>query len=116
MNIGILEYDGNTRKQLMDIVSNECPKANVISWEREEELKKAVKDGTVYKILFLSLEKEAKDIISYSKRLQDRYPGRRRRLHLPLRMRLYRLQNRDPLRRVHGESQKYAFHAPDLPG
>ena len=31
MNIGILEYDGNIRNQLMEVISNECPKANVIS-------------------------------------------------------------------------------------
>ena len=72
MNIGILEYDENIRNQLMEAVSNECPKANVISWDKEEELKQSIKGGALYKILFLTLEKDAKDIISYSKRLQDR--------------------------------------------
>ena len=74
MNIGILEYDENIRNQLMEAVSNECPKANVISWDKEEELKQSIKGGALYKILFLTLEKDAKDIISYSKRLQDRNP------------------------------------------
>ena len=74
MNIGILEYDESIRNQLMEAVSNECPSANVISWDKEEELKKSVKSGAVYKILFLTLEKDAKSIISYSKRLQDRNP------------------------------------------
>ncbi len=74
MNIGILEYDESIRNQLMEAVSNECPNAKVISWDKEEELKQTIKSGAVFKILFLTLEKEAKNIINYSKRLQDRNP------------------------------------------
>ena len=74
MNIGILEYDHNITKQLMEVVSGECPQANIVTWDKEEELKKAIKGGAVYKILFLALEKDPIEIIGYSKRLQDLNP------------------------------------------
>lgn len=74
MNIGILEYNVAVRDQLMDVVGNECPKSNIITWDRAEDMKQSFKYGPVVKILFLSLEKEAKEIISYSKRLQDLNP------------------------------------------
>ena len=74
MNIGILEYDESIRSQLLEIVSNECPRAHVVTWEQEENLKASIREGAVYKILFLSLEKEAKEIIKYSKRLQEFVP------------------------------------------
>lgn len=74
MNIGILEYDSNISDQLVEIVSDECPHSNIKRWQKEEELKQSIKDETIYKILILSLEMNGKEIISYSKRLQDIYP------------------------------------------
>ncbi len=74
MNIGILEYDKNISEELMEVVSGECPQAKIKSWDKEEDLKKDIMAGAVYKILFLSLEKFPKDIIGYSKRLQDLQP------------------------------------------
>lgn len=74
MNVGILEYDDSIRNQLSELIQHECPRANVVTWDQEDDLKTAIKCGSVYKILFLSLEKEAKEIISYSKRLQELVP------------------------------------------
>lgn len=74
MNIGILEYDASIRTQLLEVLSGECPQANIKAWDEEEDLKQAIKGGAVYKILFLSLEKAPKEIIGYSKRLQDLSP------------------------------------------
>ena len=74
MNIGILEYDKNISRELKEIVSHECPQVNMVVWEREEEMKQSMTDGPVYKILFLSLEENPREIIAYSKRLQDLNP------------------------------------------
>lgn len=74
MHIGILEYNNEIKKQLLEVVGNECPNANIITWESSDELKQAVKKGPSYKILFLSLRKEAKEIISYTRRLQEINP------------------------------------------
>ena len=42
-------------------------------WERDSDLKEDISKGSLYKILFMSLEKNPMDIIEYSRRLQDLY-------------------------------------------
>lgn len=74
MNIGILEYDKTICAQLSEIINEEYPEVHIKVWEKEEELKRSIMEGSIYKILFLSLEKNPKEIIQYSKRLKDIHP------------------------------------------
>ena len=74
MNIGILEYDKKIAAQLEGIVLEHCPHGQVKIWTDSRDLKKEIKEGSVYKILFLSLEQHPNEIIDYAVRLQDHYP------------------------------------------
>lgn len=74
MNIGILEYDERVAYQLKEIINEECPRNHVTIWNQDSMLKEAVKEGCIYRVLFLSLEKASSEIIDYSCRLQELYP------------------------------------------
>ena len=74
MTIGILEYDKEIAYQLTEVISENCPHIQVKVWERDSSLKEDISNGSLYKILFLSLEKDPMDIIEYSRRLQDLHP------------------------------------------
>ncbi len=52
-----LEYDKTICAQLSDIINEEYPDVHIKVWEKEEELKRSIMEGSIYKILFLSLEK-----------------------------------------------------------
>ena len=73
MNIGILEYDKEIADQLTEVISESCPHFQVKVWEQDSNLKEDITGGCLYKILFLSLEKNPMEIIEYSRRLQELY-------------------------------------------
>lgn len=75
MNIGVLEYDKEIAYQLTGIIKESCPHIQVKLWGNSGELKEDISNGGMYRILFLSLEKEAMDIIEYSRRLQELHTG-----------------------------------------
>ncbi|MBQ9156119.1 MAG: response regulator transcription factor [Eubacterium sp.] len=74
MNIGILEYDKEVAYQLSNIAKDECLNAQVTLWEQTADMKEEISKECHYKIVFLSLEKDALDIIEYSRRLQEVNP------------------------------------------
>ena len=71
MNIGILEYDEKVAYQLKEIITDEYPRNQVKIWNTESDLKEDIMRGGNYKILFLSLEQRALEIIEYSSRLRE---------------------------------------------
>lgn len=75
MNIGVLEYDKEIAYQLTEIIRESCPHIQIKKWENSGELKEDISCGGMYKILFLSLEKDPLDIIEYSRRLQELHTG-----------------------------------------
>ena len=74
MNIGILEYDKEIAYQLTEVINENCPHMQVKVWEQGRSLKEDIRSGGLYKILFLSLERDPMEIIEYSRRLQDLHP------------------------------------------
>lgn len=74
MNIGILEYDKKIAQQLRTIIIEMYPHNQVMVWDQASRLKEDISGGCVCKILFLSLQKDSKGIIDYSKRLQELNP------------------------------------------
>ena len=74
MNIGILEYDKEIAYQLTEVINENCPHIQVKVWEHDSSLKEDISSGGLYKILFLSLERDPMEIIEYSRRLQDLHP------------------------------------------
>ena len=74
MNIGILEYDKEIAYQLTEVINENCPHMQVKVWEQGSSLKEDIRSGGLYKILFLSLERDPMEIIEYSRRLQDLHP------------------------------------------
>lgn len=73
INIGILEYDKDIAYQLTEAINENCPNMQIKVWDQDSSLKEDISKGVLYKILFLSLEKNPLDIIEYSRRLQDLY-------------------------------------------
>lgn len=74
MNIGILEYDKEIAYQLSNIIKDICPNVALTQWEQITDMKGDISRSNHFKILFLSLEKVAMDIIEYSGRLQEMNP------------------------------------------
>ena len=74
MNIGILEYDKEIAYQLTEVINENCPHMQVKVWEQGSSLKEDIRSGGLYKILFLSLERDSMEIIEYSRRLQALHP------------------------------------------
>lgn len=71
MNIGILENDEKIANQLKDIINSKYPHYQVSLWNKEEDLKAAIVEGGIYKILFVSLGKNPVELIDYTARLRD---------------------------------------------
>ena len=70
MNIGIIEKNEDIAYHLKDIISEKCPHCQLKIWKNINDLKAEIREGIVYKILFVSVDEHDTDVIEYMSRLQ----------------------------------------------
>ncbi len=71
MNIGILESNNEIAYQLSDIIMEQCSNCQVKIWGNLQDLKEDLRQGSVYKILFVSVSGTDEAVINYFARLQE---------------------------------------------
>lgn len=70
MNIGIIEKNEDIAYHLKDIISEKCPHCQLKIWKNINDLKAEIREGIVYKILFVSVGENDAEVIEYMSRLQ----------------------------------------------